>query len=272
MHRDQSKQFQRYMFGWYRMYGRHELPWRLTADPYAILVSELMLQQTQVSRVIPKYLAFLERFPNLESLRSTQLVEVLRLWQGLGYNRRAKYLWQLAQQVGQLPTTEAQLRQLHGIGPYTAAAICAFAYNQPVVMIETNIRTVFLYHFFHQQEAVSDKEILSVLSETLDRSNARQWYWALMDYGSHLKSVLPNPSRASKHHSKQSTFAGSDRQIRGTIIRELINSQPLTTTQLTHLLEQKKQRVTTILESLVTDGMIVKKNGQWSITPETGEA
>ncbi|HNS65921.1 MAG TPA: A/G-specific adenine glycosylase, partial [Candidatus Woesebacteria bacterium] len=190
MRKQEIESFQRYITIWYQKYGRHTLPWRLTTDPYAILVSELMLQQTQVSRVIPKYKVFLKRFPNLKSLKSSSLADVLIFWQGLGYNRRAKYLWQLAKTTQILPSSQVELEKLPGIGPYTASAICAFAFNQPTPMIETNIRSVFLYHFFPDQKNVSDRDLVPLVSSAVDQSNPRRWYWALMDYGSYLKTIL----------------------------------------------------------------------------------
>jgi A/G-specific adenine glycosylase len=218
---DRLLAFQRFLLHWHELYGRHTLPWRQTTDPYAILVSELMLQQTQAARVIPKFQAFLKQFPNLTALKKTDLATVLKSWQGLGYNRRAKFLWQLAQQVEVLPESQGELEKLPGIGPYTAAAICAFAFNQPVVLIETNVRTVFLHHFFPEQTKVADSEILALVSTALPKAQARVWYSALMDYGAYLKSVMSNPSRKSKHHVKQKRFKGSIREVRGEIIRLL---------------------------------------------------
>lgn len=266
MHTTDTDAFRSFINSWYVLYGRHSLPWRLTTDPYVILLSELMLQQTQVSRVIPKYAAFLQSFPTIASLRTAQLADVLKLWQGLGYNRRAKYLWQLAQHVDHLPTSESELLQLPGIGPYTASAICAFAFNQPVVMIETNIRTVFLYHFFPHQQNVADKDVLPLVSTTMDRSNPRQWYWALMDYGSYLKSIVPNPSRTSRHHTKQTKFAGSVRQTRGEIIRLLLEHDKLSQDEMVALRPYLQTNITQALYQLESENMIVPKSGQWRIS------
>lgn len=216
---------QNFIFWWYQQYGRTHLPWRQTTDPYRILVSELMLQQTQVDRVVPKYEAFLGQFPTLQSLANAHLGQVLGSWQGLGYNRRAQHLHQTARQVveqgGQLPNNSVELCKLPGIGPYTSQAIVAFAYDQPVTLIETNVRAVFLYHFFHGREKVSDAEILPLISAAVPPHSARIWYAALMDYGAHLKRAVPNPSRQSKHHTRQSRFVGSARQVRGAVIRAL---------------------------------------------------
>ena len=181
--RKTEKQFIKTVWDFYHQSGRHDLPWRKTTNPYHIAVSELMLQQTQVVRVVPKYKAFLELFPTVEVLTAAPLGNVLKAWQGLGYNRRAKFLWQAAQAVVDIhhktwPKTLVELKTLPGIGNYTAGAIMNFAYNKPVPLIETNIRTVYLHHFFLQQEVVSDKELLPVIERTLDEENPREWNWA----------------------------------------------------------------------------------------------
>ncbi len=207
--------------------NQRSLPWRETRDPYEILVSEIMLQQTQVERVVPKYQAFLKAFPSLERLAAAPVTDVLQLWQGLGYNRRGLALQKAAQKImteygGVFPSTEKELIALPGIGPYTASAICVFAFSQPVTLIETNVRRVFLHHFFADKEGVSDKELLPLIEQALDRENPREWYYALMDYGSWLGKQVPNPNRRSKHYTRQSTFQGSNRQLRGAITRFLL--------------------------------------------------
>lgn len=220
-------QFKQIVFDFYWTHQR-TLPWRETRDPYQILVSEIMLQQTQVERVLPKYQAFLVTFPTLKSLAHAAVTDVLQQWQGLGYNRRGLALQKSAQKImtehgGKFPTTEEELRALPGIGPYTAAAICVFAFSQPVVLIETNVRRVFLHHFFPDTEGVTDKELLPLIEQALDTENPREWYYALMDYGSWLGKKVPNPNRRSKHYAKQSTFQGSNRQLRGAITRFLLS-------------------------------------------------
>jgi A/G-specific adenine glycosylase len=214
----------------YREHGR-DLPWRKTYDPYEILVSEVMLQQTQVARVLPKYSLFLSRFSNLEALAGARLEAVLAVWQGLGYNRRALALHRTAQTVrsehqGRLPSCVSDLRRLPGIGPATAAAVCVFAHSHPLVFIETNIRSAFLHHFFRECSAVTDADILPLIEATLDRDNPRDWYYALMDYGAWLKRTQPNPGRRSRHHVTQTPFEGSRRQLRAQVLRLLL--EPVT--------------------------------------------
>lgn len=221
---------------YYRVHGRHHLLWRQTHDPYKIWVSEVMLQQTQVERVVPKYDAFLRRFPTVEALAHSRLVDVLTLWVGLGYNRRAHYMHKAANMIvsqygGIFPETATELEMLPGIGPYTARAITTFAYERHEVFIETNIRSVFIHHFFRDRRDVDDTEILQLIEHTVPLVRVREWYWALMDYGAHLKQTLPNPSRQSKHHSTQSPFKGSVREVRGTIVR-ILTAEPKTKAEL----------------------------------------
>ena len=262
----QVQQFQHFINRWFARHGRHELPWRQTTDPYRILVSEIMLQQTQVDRVIPKYLAFLEQFPTVDRLAEATPAAVIKQWQGLGYNRRGLNLQRAAQQIvrefnSRVPQKTEELLSLRGIGPYTAAAIQAFAFNLPSVVIETNIRTVFIYHFFPQHESVSDPELLELIDQTLDRNQPRQWYSALMDYGTHLKSVLPNPTRKSKTYRKQSPLEGSLRQVRGQVLKALTIKDSLTYSQLREKITGDRSKLEKALEQLQTEGFIrCKKN------------
>ncbi len=229
--------FQQTVWEYYDHHGRHDLLWRIPEagggfDPYKILVSEVMLQQTQVARVITKYAEFLGLYPSVSDLARASLGDVLIAWQGLGYNRRAKYLWQAAQMVvneygGQFPQDQKELTRLPGVGFNTAGAVMAYAFNQPAVFIETNIRTAFIHHFFAGKEGVHDKELAKLVYDTLPHAqtsndaNFRFWYWALMDYGTHVKQTAGNKSRASKSYTKQSPFAGSKRAVRGAVIRYL---------------------------------------------------
>ncbi|HXR50286.1 MAG TPA: A/G-specific adenine glycosylase [Verrucomicrobiae bacterium] len=266
------EEFLQVLEAYYREHGRHDLPWRSpepdgTFDPYKILVSEVMLQQTQVARVVPKYAAFLERFPDIASLAAASMGDVLRVWQGLGYNRRAKYLWQTAQQVtsecaGQLPDGAKALEHLPGIGRNTAGALLAYAFNKPALFIETNIRTVYIHHFFRDHIDVPDQAILGLLEQTLDRVNPREFYWALMDYGSYLKQTVGNLSRASRGYIKQSQFHGSRRQIRGQILRQLAAGPQ---TKLTLERQVADERLAPVLESLKREGLICKTGGRYRL-------
>ena len=235
---DELVRFRRVVSDHYREHGRR-LPWRDTRDPYAILVSEIMLQQTQVDRVLPKYLEFLRAFPGFEDLARSELSQVLSVWQGLGYNRRALALRLCALTVverfaGKLPRDAKELEALPGIGPYTARAVLAFAFGMPAPFIETNIRSVFIHHFFTGRDAVLDSEILPLVEATLDRDEPRNWYYALMDYGAMLKKSISNPSRQSAHHSRQSPFRGSNREQRSLILRSILAAPGITLAQLVH--------------------------------------
>jgi A/G-specific adenine glycosylase len=254
-------QFKASVWQFYREHGRI-FAWRETDNSYHIVVSEVMLQQTQTYRVEPKYEQFIEELPTIEALASAPLHTVLGLWQGLGYNRRGKYLHELAQCVvkhhqGTVPDNPESLIALPGIGKATAASICAFAFNKPTIFIETNIRTVFIHSFFGNKDGVDDKELLPLIEATLDCTNPREWYYALMDYGVFLKKNLPNPSRKSKHHTKQSTFKGSDRQIRGEIIRLLTKTSVMTMQEFYATIHEPEERVTPIFNKLIAEDLIV---------------
>ena len=262
-------QFQETVWGHYRDYGRHDLPWRLpdksgAFDPYGIIVSEIMLQQTQVSRVIPKFTEFIEIFPSFEQLARAPLANVIRLWNGLGYNRRARYLWQTAGTIenefhGQVPRTPEKLAELPGIGLQTAGAIIAYTFNQPVIFIETNIRTVMLHHFFAGQERISDRQIVEFVRQTLpEEALTKEWYWALMDYGSHIKQHVGNVSRAAAGYTKQSRFEGSNRQIRGLVLR-LLSTGPKLSRDLQA--EIGDDRLSRVLSQLVNEQLIHERGG-----------
>jgi len=253
----------------YRRRGR-DLPWRHTDDSYRILVSEIMLQQTQVSRVIEKYDDFLGRFPDIVSLADAPLQDIMEAWQGLGYNRRALSLKKLAERVvrdfgGVIPEREEELKTLPGIGSATAAAICAFAYNQPVVFLETNIRAVYIHHFFDGRSPVGDGELLPLVARTLDRRNPRRWYNALMDYGVFLKKHHANPARSSERYRKQSPFEGSNRQVRGAILRVLVERRELSEEELVAEMPFEPVKVRKNLEELVREGIVTKKKALFSV-------
>ncbi len=228
-----------------------------------------MLQQTQVERVLPKYTAFLKKFPSFSVLAQASLGDVLREWQGLGYNRRAKMLHQCAQTVvseykGRFPRTHSELMKLPGIGHYTAGAVMAFAYGESVLIIETNIRTVYIHHFFHDDTDVLDVDIQKVVARTLDTANPREWYYALMDYGVFLKKTVGNQNSRSKHYTKQSTFKNSDRQIRGAILR-LLTHGIYTRKKMHNALPFEIDRIDAQCEKLLTEGLIVLEQKQFRL-------
>lgn len=267
------RQFHETVWSYYAASGRHELPWRRpeedgSFDPYKIMVSELMLQQTQVNRVVAKYEAFIETFPTISSLANAELGSVLRLWQGLGYNRRAKFLWQAAQQIdrqfnSRLPRKETELVALPGIGPNTAGAIVAYAFDKPTVFIETNIRTIMVSHFFDSTELVADKEIRQVVSDTLPPNESiRQWYWALMDYGAYLKRTKGSLNHRTSSYRKQAAFQGSRRQIRGAVLRYLHDGER----NLEELrAEIRDDRLTGVVEDLVREGLVRRQKDKYRL-------
>ena len=254
------KAFQQVIWQFYNEQGR-VFAWRNVEDPYYIMVSEIMLQQTQTYRVIPKFDQFIAAFPDINSLAQADLRDVLGVWQGLGYNRRGKALWENANRIvdaynGQLPDDPELLETFSHIGPNTAHSIIAFAFNRPVIFIETNIRTVYLNTFFKDEKEVHDKQLMPLIEQTLDESNPREWYYALMDYGVYLKKMLPNPSRNSAHHAVQSKFQGSDRQIRGRIIKKLTQVGALSKRDLFIYLGNEQDRYERILHDLVRENML----------------
>lgn len=249
--------FQSMLNEFYAEQGRHELPWRATTDPYKIMVSELMLQQTQVPRVTPKYEEFLAKFPDVETLAAAPLGDVLRAWQGLGYNRRAKFLWQAAQAVKTreiFPDTLENLVALPGVGKNTAGAILAYAFNEPAIFVETNVRTVYIHHFFNDQDGVDDKQIVELIRQTLT-GQPRIFYWSLMDYGSYLKQTVGNKNNQSRHYARQSPFEGSRRQVRGAILRSL-SARGYRHSEL--LLKINDPRTSEVLLELAREGFISK--------------
>jgi A/G-specific adenine glycosylase len=262
-------EFQAMIRAHYRAHGRRDLPWRKTKDPYRILVSEFMLQQTQVARVAEKFEPFIERFPDFESLALAPLRDVIRAWSGLGYNRRALYLRETARVVvsrfdGHLPHGYDDLRALPGIGAATAAEIMNFAFNEPHAFIETNVRAVYIHHFFPWRKGIADAEILPLIERTLDAKNPRRWFYALMDYGVMLKKSRPNPSRRSAHHAKQTRFEGSDRQARGRIVRSLAERR-MSEAELAKSTGLRVARIRTIVPGLVRDGLVVRRGAKLGI-------
>lgn len=275
-----------------------DLPWRRTYDPYAIWISEVMLQQTQVSRVDGRWQRWLERFPTVDALAATAPSDVLEEWQGLGYNRRALSVHRAAQAIseagGIFPQDPKELVKLPGIGPATAAGIRAFAFNLHGVYLETNVRTVFLHELYPQAEGVPDSELVPLVeltcpasvedaADAADAANdataeltPRSWYYALLDYGAYLKKTIPNPSRRSKSHVKQSRFEGSHRQKRAELLRVLLAHkdeggavfetlhQELCQIEVNAGRETLDEQVTLgLLEELAKEGFCQKNNEYW---------
>ena len=334
--REQGKEFEKFrktVWDYYKEHARHDLPWRKTTDPYKIMVSEVMLQQTQVPRVMEKYKEFLAAFPTVDSLAESKLADVLKVWSGMGYNRRGKYLRDAAIEIvekykGKIPKDSVALRALPGIGPYTASAVLIFAFNIPDTMIETNVRTAFIHAFFSKRKTpkgrsfvkisglkssksfpqklqrtdlgekasgkISDRELLPLIAAAAEGQDPRTWHWALMDYGSHLKKLHKNPSRQSAHYAKQSKFEGSQRQVRGAILRvlhagpqsenilktavgrslgvelpnlgaKLPNSSYPQNLPRTDLGKQDFGKFDEALAALARDGMISKQKGKWRV-------
>ena len=262
-------EFRQMVLDYYYQHGR-PMPWRDTTDPYKILVSEIMLQQTQVERVLVKYPAFISAFPDFPSLAQAPLADILTVWQGMGYNRRAISLQKCAQRVvneynGTLPADVDTLATFPGIGRATASSICAFAFNMPVVFIETNIRRVFIHFFFSDANTVSDTEILPLVEKALYNDNPRIWYWALMDIGTALKKTIANPNRRSTHYTKQSQFEGSDRRIRGRIIALLLATPNLTIDEIEKIFTEDPDRIFRIIKALESEGFIHCSKNHYSV-------
>jgi A/G-specific adenine glycosylase len=262
--------FCNHIWDFYRKQGR-VFAWRETADPYAIVVSEVMLQQTQTQRVIEKFDSFTKEFKDFHELAAAPARAVLAQWVGLGYNRRGLALHSIAQKVvnefdGILPDDPEVLQTFKGLGPATSASIVAFAFNKPTVFIETNIRAVYLHTFYNNQEYISDKELMPLIDLTVDQANAREWYYALMDYGVVLKKLYKNPSRKSKHHTTQSKFEGSDRQIRGAIVRMLTQKSSALKKDFESLFPGEGERVKKILSDLCKEGFVVKKTHTYELS------
>jgi A/G-specific adenine glycosylase len=272
--------FSKTIWGFYKKYGR-DLPWRHDITPYRVVVSEIMLQQTQAPRVVRKFDPFIKKFPSFSALAKASTLEVLKEWQGLGYNRRGLNLHKLAKIVvekysGKLPQTYDELLDLPGIGPNTAGSILAFAFNIPHPFIETNIRSVYIHFFFLEVEKkegrkackkIKDDQLFPFIEKTLDEKNPREWYYALMDYGAYLKRTLPNPSRRSAHHVRQSKFEGSNRQLRSRLLR-FVMTGPKTLLEIerecadrVHTIEQVKKN----LVDLEKEGFIKEEKGKYFV-------
>ncbi len=255
--------FRRLVLDHYREHRRN-LPWRRTKNPYRILLSEIMLQQTQADRVVQFYECFLRRFPTIHRLASASVRDVLAAWQGLGYNRRALALHKTAKRIlaeyqGKIPNRRDALEELPGIGPGTAGAILAYAYGIPSPFIETNIRRAFIHHFFPKQSRIDDRDILPLVEGSLDRRNPREWYFALMDYGAYLRRLPANPNARSKYYKRQLPFIGSNRELRGKLLCLLIREGALTMEMLKRHFPGKSGQIEKLAEALTRDGFAVRR-------------
>lgn len=258
-------EFQKEILTYYKN-NKRKMPWRDISNPYKIFVSEMMLQQTQVERVKIKYVEFIKNFPTLKSVAFADKIEILKTWQGLGYNRRALFIKRACEEIiskhkGTFPKEFETLQTLPGIGPSTAGAICAFAYNQPVFFIETNIRAVILHFFFKNKNKVSDMDVMKILKKsTPDSTKPRDWYYALYDYGTFLKKTLgKNKTRLhqkSKHYTKQSKFEGSFRQKRAQVLKFKLSNPNSTDMEILHTLDLSPQELEDVYISLDKDGLI----------------
>ncbi len=255
-----------------------DFAWRRTREPYAVLVSEVMLQQTQTARVTRYWDAWMERFPTLDALAGASVADVLEAWQGLGYNRRALALKRAAEIVseelgGRLPRDPEALRALPGIGPATAAGVAAFAWSEHGAYLETNVRAVFLHEFFPTDDCVSDREVLALVARCAALAgemgiDARSWNYALLDVGVELKRTLPNPSRRSRHHTRQSAFEGSWRQKRSTLLQAVLAGQGLRTEQLAEACGYPVEVCEEVLEELEAEGFLARAgDGCWQVAP-----
>lgn len=253
--------FRKNIWEFYRK-NKRNFPWRKTKNPYRILVSEMMLQQTQTERVKEKYKKFISLFPDICTLAEAPMAEVLRAWQGLGYNRRALFLKRTSEIImkqynSHVPLDAEILKKLPGIGAGTAGALCAFAFNIPSIFIETNIRRVYIHYFFALRKTVSDKEILEYIKATVDKENPREWYYALMDYGAFLgRREKENPNTKSKHYKKQSPFRGSEREFRGKVLKTALLHKKITPLFISEKTGIDKKTTKRILDALRLEGFL----------------
>jgi A/G-specific adenine glycosylase len=270
-----NKKFKQTIWKYYKTHKR-SFPWRETKDPYRIWISEIMLQQTQTDRVRAKYAEWLKKFPTVSILARAPLKEVLQTWQGLGYNRRALAVKRAAEIIvekynKQFPKNYSEILDLPGIGPYTAGAIMAFAFNKPVAIVETNIRTVFIHEYFKDHGQVHDSEILKLVEKTLDTKNPREWYYALMDYGVMLKKTIGNANKRSKHYAQQNTFKGSNREIRSAILRSILELKTRAAIKdiqsylQAYQIQATKDQITRNVEDLEREGFIVRNKNKFLV-------
>jgi len=246
------------------------MPWRGVDDAYGVLVSEVMLQQTQVARVTDRWGEWMTAFPTIDALAAAPLALVLERWQGLGYNRRAMAFKRCAEEVaarfaGVLPADPALLATLPGIGPATAGAVACYAYRMPVPFIETNVRAALLHAFFAGSDDVPDRALAPIAEAVWDRDDPREWGYALTDYGAHLKRTLPNPSRRSRHHTRQSRFEGSRRQKRAALLRAVLGSPGSPADAYAEGTGIAVAEALELLETLAAEGFLLRSGEGWSV-------
>ena len=253
------RKFQTMILTWWKTH-RRDLPWRKTHDPYKILVSEIMLQQTQVSRGLPKYIEFLEVFPTVEKLAGAKTSSVLRIWKGMGYNRRALYLQNTAKKVvldynGIFPNTEQQLTTLSGVGKYTARAIMVFAFAIDIAVVDTNIRQI-ITHFFFDDAPQPEKSIQEVADQLMPKGKAWEWHQALMDYGA--IALERNEKRSIKKKSKP--FKETNRYFRGRLLDLVYEKQWKEADLMSEMVKKfgkDKEFMEEIINGMSKDGLIV---------------
>ena len=257
------------VWSFYRTSGR-QMPWRGIDDAYGVLVSEVMLQQTQVSRVADRWGEWMAVFPTIDALAAAPLALVLERWQGLGYNRRAVALKRCAEEVatrfaGVLPADPVLLATLPGIGPATAGAVACYAYRMPAPFIETNVRAALLHAFFADADDVPDSALVPIAEAVWDRDDPRGWGYALTDYGAHLKRTLPNPSRRSRHHTRQSPFEGSRRQKRARLLRAVLANPGSPAEAYAEDAGIAAGDALQLLEALAAEGFLTRSGEGWSV-------
>lgn len=258
----QIREFQTNIFVWWKK-NKRDLPWRHTHDPYKIMVSEVMLQQTQVSRVLAGYREFIERYPTVKVLAKASTSDVVKIWKGMGYNRRALYLKQAARAVvdrygGTFPKSEKELVKLPGLGTYTARAILVFAYRQNTACVDTNIRQI-ITHYFFDEKPQKPSIIQAVADQLLPLGKSWEWHQALMDFG----ALELNVSRVTYHVSRKKTipFRQSNRFYRGRIIDRLREGKIREASLITEFQTtygKSREFILTIIAGLARDGLLAR--------------
>ncbi|NTV21614.1 MAG: Fe-S cluster assembly protein HesB [Chlorobium limicola] len=261
-HQEPIEVFRRKIFAFYGD-SRRSFPWRETRDRYAVMVSEIMLQQTQADRVVPKFTAWMGRFPDVAALASAPLRDVLALWSGLGYNSRGQRLQSCARMVterfgGVVPAAPAELKTLPGIGDYTCRSIPVFADNLDVAAVDTNIRRIII-HEFALPEETSKRSIQIAAEQLLPPGRSRDWHNALMDYGS---LCLTSRITGIRPLTKQSKFRGSKRWYRGMIMKELVASDQVFLEELDARYGDCSWNIREIVGDLVREGLVEEGDGE----------